>query len=249
MALVRIDGRRLLPRGARQTAWKVVKPSTRFVSTVKAVHTDTPVVALTFDDGPDPDVTPHVLHVLGRHDARATFFMLVEAAERRPDLVRDVVAGGHEIGFHGVDHTRVTELSVIDVYRRCREGRARLSAAAGVPVRLWRPPHGAQSLASFVAARLAGLRCVTWSAEGEDWLDTSIGAVVERLDAATRRGGIAVLHDGLIVGEGDAVRPNYARHEMVDAVLAALGDRQLRSITVSELLATGRPEWTVWFRR
>ena len=70
--------------------------------------TDRQVVAVTFDDGPDPDVTPGLLDVLDAHGARSTFFLLIRQAEEYPDLVHEIAGRGHEIALHGVDHRPLT---------------------------------------------------------------------------------------------------------------------------------------------
>jgi peptidoglycan/xylan/chitin deacetylase (PgdA/CDA1 family) len=214
---------------------------------VKGAHTTLPVVAVTFDDGPDPATTPQVLDTLARARAAATFFLLVERAEANPALVRRLVEEGHEVGLHGIDHTRLTTLPRGEVRRRLVEGRARLAAVAGVPVRLFRPPRGAQSFATYLATRAAGLRPVVWSVDSGDWTDTAIDGVVARV-GSIRPGGVVVLHDTLVVTEDDATPPSYDRAAMVSAVLCELAARGVASVTVSELLAAGTTEHSFWFR-
>src|SRR6266536_442678 len=83
-------------------------------------------VALTFDDGPDPGHTAGVLDALAARRVRATFFMLSERAEAEPELARRVLAEGHEVGLHGADHARLTELTPAQVADRVVGGRLRL---------------------------------------------------------------------------------------------------------------------------
>src|SRR4051794_38727678 len=78
---------------------------------ITSVETEQPLVALTFDDGPDPLSTPSVLRLLERHNARATFFMVGAAAYRHPDLVRQVAQAGHVIANHSWDHSSFTALT------------------------------------------------------------------------------------------------------------------------------------------
>jgi peptidoglycan-N-acetylglucosamine deacetylase len=77
---------------------------------VVSVDVDGPLAALTFDDDPHPDSTPRVLDVLQRHGARATFFLVGRAARRHPELVERIVAGGHAIGHHTLDHVSLPGL-------------------------------------------------------------------------------------------------------------------------------------------
>jgi peptidoglycan/xylan/chitin deacetylase (PgdA/CDA1 family) len=132
-----------VPRSVRRAVWQAISPALRGISSVKGTTTEEPVVALTFDDGPDPETTPAVLELLARAGARATFFMLVDRAEAHPELVSETVGAGHEVGLHGLDHTRLTTLPPTEVYRRLRDGRDRLSRLVGAPIRLFRAPHGA----------------------------------------------------------------------------------------------------------
>jgi peptidoglycan/xylan/chitin deacetylase (PgdA/CDA1 family) len=203
---------------------------------------------MTFDDGPDPLTTPQVLDALARARASATFFLLVERAEANPELVRRLVEEGHEVGLHGIDHTRLTTLPRATVRRRLREGRARLAAVAGVNVRLFRPPRGAQSLRTYLATRAVGLRPVVWSVDSGDWTGSKIEEVVARVGGSIRPGGVVVLHDTLIVTEDDPTPPGYDRAAMVSAVLRELAAKGLASVTVSELLAAGTVEHSFWFR-
>jgi peptidoglycan/xylan/chitin deacetylase (PgdA/CDA1 family) len=135
------------------------------VGSLRGVRATQPIVALTFDDGPEAAGTPGVLAALGDAGARATFFLLVERAEAAPELARAIVAQGHEVGLHGIDHARLTGLPPAQVARRLHEGRRRLEAVVARPVRFFRPPYGSQSLRTYLAARRAGLEVVVWTAD------------------------------------------------------------------------------------
>jgi hypothetical protein len=129
-------------------------------------------ISLTFDDGPDPQVTPAVLEVLRRHAARATFFVLTEHAFAHPDLVRRILGEGHEIGLHFDRHDRITELPPRAALSRMRAARRRLAELAG-PVRLFRPPYDSQNLATYLFARSQGLDVIGWSQVADDWIEQS----------------------------------------------------------------------------
>ena len=228
--------------------WSGARPVLAPLSSVKAVRTTTPLIALTFDDGPDPASTPPVLDALAHAGAQATFFVLVDRAAAHPEIVDRILRDGHEIALHGTDHTRLTTLSPLAAYRHLRAGMLRLSALTGRPVRMHRPPHGAQRLTTIAAARLAGLRPVTWTIDAQDWADTTVDAVVERVAANVGPGSIVALHDSLVVTAADARPPGYDRADMVAALLADLTSRGLLCVTVSALLASGSAERTVWVR-
>lgn len=234
-----------VPESARHGAVRALLP---LAGSLRGVRTDRPVVALTFDDGPDPASTPAVLDALATGRGTATFFVLAERAEAHPTIVARIRAEGHELGLHGLDHTRLTTLPAREVWRRLRAGRTRLRAVAGVDVALTRPPHGAQGVTTYAATRAAGLRPVVWSVDAGDWRDTSIEAVRDEVQELVGPGSIVVLHDTLVVSARDGPSPSYERVAMVRAVLGALEARGLTSVTVSALLRLGRPDRTLWFR-
>src|SRR5690606_37488224 len=111
------------------------------VGSVIRVATRQPVVALTFDDGPDPVGTPAALRLLAEHDATATFFVLLTRVRRHPELLRSILESGHEVGLHGVDHRRLTTLPRQEVSLRLTAGRAELEDRVGTTIRWFRPPY------------------------------------------------------------------------------------------------------------
>lgn len=153
-------------------------------------------VALTFDDGPDPASTPAVLDALDAFGWRATFFCLGSQARRSPDLVRELVARGHEIGVHGDSHRSQLLRPAPAVVRDVRDARACLEDISGREVAWFRPPYGGVSASSLVAARAAALRMVLWTTWGLDWradaTGTSVAANIRRTFVP---GATVLLHD------------------------------------------------------
>jgi peptidoglycan/xylan/chitin deacetylase (PgdA/CDA1 family) len=240
--------RRRLPRGARARVRRAVDLTWRArAGSVVGAATPTPTVGLTFDDGPDPEVTERLLNTLRDQDIRATFFFLAGHAEALPDLARRVVAEGHEVGLHGADHRRLTTLAPRAVAAHIRDGRDRLAAVTGSQPVWFRPPFGAQSLRTYVAARRAGLDVVVWSADGADWLDDpaeEIAARAQRVEA----GGILLLHERAGPEPGERqVSLRFDPVEVADRVVEGLRRRGLEPVPVGELVAGGARR-TVWFR-
>ncbi|OFV83764.1 MAG: hypothetical protein A2W26_08610 [Acidobacteria bacterium RBG_16_64_8] len=204
------------------------------------------MVAITFDDGPDAEVTPRLLDVLRRHRAYATFFMVGQAAARYPDIVRRVAEEGHAIGNHSWDHTSFRLLSG-------RERRANLRACerAIAPYdthRLFRPPLGEQSLMSRIEALVLGYTVVTWSVSTNDWHGEEAQALAEQLIRAVRPGEIVLLHDSLIAPQRlDPRRLDRAPTLRAVETLLERCRGSLLFVTVPELVRHGRPERQLWF--
>lgn len=233
-------GERPLPKPDRVLRWG------RFgllpVSSVLAVTTTDPVLSLTYDDGPDPEFTPRVLDLLAEHGARATFFLLADRAERHPGLVARMLAEGHEIGLHGIDHARLTRMPLPAVHRLLRAGKDRLEQVAGRRMRLYRPTYGAQSLPQFLAARALGTEIVIWSAWARDWEGQPAEVVGSRAVTAMHRGGIVLLHDS----SGDGVGIGLDRGRASQLVLAGMRERGFASVPAGELLARYPAVRTYW---
>jgi peptidoglycan-N-acetylglucosamine deacetylase len=152
-------------------------------------------VALTFDDGPDPEGTPAVLRALDQLGWRATFFMLGTQVERYPEVAAAVVSAGHEAAVHGFSHRNHLGRGPVDVHRDLARAVLVVMAATGVRPSWFRPPYGVLTLGSLIAARGAGLAPVLWTAWGRDWEAHSPAQVVHALSSQLRPGGTVLLHD------------------------------------------------------
>jgi len=153
-------------------------------------------VALTFDDGPDPVSTPLVLDTLDRLGWRATFFCLGDQAERSPEMVRELVGRGHEVGVHGWLHRSHLRHAAPPVVRDVERARQLLADLTGTAPRWFRPPYGGVSLSSLIAARRTGLELVLWTTWGMDWEPNATGAsVAARVADTWWPGGTVLLHD------------------------------------------------------
>lgn len=156
-----------------------------------------PAVGLTFDDGPDPEVTPRVLDLLAERGARATFFLIGRRAVRHPHLVRRIVAEGHRVENHTFRHS-----SAFALYGPRRLGleldraQAALADLAGRPPLYLRAPAGIRSpyLEPLLAAR--GLHLAAWTRRGFDTRDADAARVARRLLTGLAAGDVLLLHDG-----------------------------------------------------
>jgi peptidoglycan-N-acetylglucosamine deacetylase len=154
-------------------------------------------VALTFDDGPEPGVTPAVLDLLDRAGARATFFLIGERATREPGLVRAIADRGHAVGNHTWSHSKAFALQgprrIAAELDRTQEVLETLTGKRPV---LFRPPAGIRSV--FLEPLLArrGLHLVSWTRRGFDAFARDPDVVYHRLSRALSPGDILLLHDG-----------------------------------------------------
>jgi peptidoglycan/xylan/chitin deacetylase (PgdA/CDA1 family) len=187
-------------------------------------------VALTFDDGPSVESTPHFLRILDRHGVKATFFVLGAEVLRAPELTRAIADAGHEIGVHGWDHRCLLRKSPWRTDQDLQRTRALVESLTGVRPRWFRPPYGVFSSASVVSARSLGLTPVLWSSWGFDWTEgCTPESVHRRVMRRLGRGGTILLHDS------DVTTGNGAWRATLVAVPKILDDCRWQGLRVGRL--------------
>lgn len=154
------------------------------------------VVALTFDDGPNPEATPRILDALAAENVPATFFVLGRHADRWPELVRRAAVEGHAIGNHGWHHEKLHRKSRGYVRADLEAGTASIERAGGGRPTLFRAPHGFRSPWVTPIARSLGQATVGWSLGVWDSARPGADEIVRRTVRGVRPGSIALLHDG-----------------------------------------------------
>jgi peptidoglycan/xylan/chitin deacetylase (PgdA/CDA1 family) len=188
--------------------------------------------ALTIDDGPDAELTPAVLDLLGDHGVRATFFCIAERAKANPALMREIVARGHCVQNHSLRHRH--DFSLLGPRALARELEAAqdiLANQTGVRPHAFRAPAGLRNpLLDPVLHRL-GLHLVSWTRRGFDTRDSDATRVLGRLTRCLAGGDILLLHDG-------GVRPARAGQAVALRVLPPLLARcrhaGLRAVTLAD---------------
>jgi peptidoglycan/xylan/chitin deacetylase (PgdA/CDA1 family) len=198
------------------------------------VPTDQRLVALTFDDGPSLVNTPRILALLRRFHMHATFFVLGQEAERFPQLVREEVRQGDEVGNHTYAHVNLAHHGPRRIEQELARTQAVLQAIAGVTPTLMRPPCGAYNAQVVAVAQRLRLRVVLWSPDQDprDWANPPADRMVSQVLEHLRPGDIILFHDGA-----------GSRHT-VAALAVLLRDLEAggwRSVTVSDLLRAARP--------
>jgi peptidoglycan/xylan/chitin deacetylase (PgdA/CDA1 family) len=157
---------------------------------------DGKVVALTFDDGPNPDATPLILDTLAEKGVPATFFVLGSHAERWPELVRRMAQEGHQLGNHGYFHRKLQFKSPFYVSRDIRLGIRAIKRAGAPAPRYFRAPHGFRSPWTTPIALSYGERTVGWSLGVWDSDRPGVDEIVRRTLEGVSPGSIVLLHDG-----------------------------------------------------
>ncbi|PDP89217.1 xylanase [Glycomyces fuscus] len=153
-------------------------------------------VALTFDDGPNPQDTPRLLDVLRRHRVRAVFCLWGEHVRRYPDLVRRIVREGHTLCNHSMRHDDMSTWSPERIRADLLEtGAAIREAVPHARVPYFRAPYGAWGRSPEVAAGL-GMQPLGWSLAVEDWVPPGTDELVRRLEEGLTPGSVVLLHDG-----------------------------------------------------
>lgn len=154
------------------------------------------IVALTFDDGPWPGQTEKIISILDREKVPGTFFMLGANVRKHPELARRVVAHGHAVGNHSFSHKIKKNSPASMVRRELRGTNSYVRQATGLTPKWYRPAGGVLSGAIVAEARRADLRIVMWSVDPWDWDEPGAGNIARRVVAATKPGGVILLHDG-----------------------------------------------------
>jgi len=189
-------------------------------------------VAITIDDGPDPQVTPAVLAILAAHRVRATFFCIGARAERHPELVRACAAQGHAIENHSYQHRHYFSLLGPQALRH-EIARAQHSLAdlSGRMPTFFRAPAGLRSPLLEPVLRRLGLQLASWTRRGFDTVRSDPAQVLARLCRNLGAGDILLLHDG-----NAAHAPSGAPVvlEVLPPLLAAIAQAGLRPVTLAE---------------
>jgi peptidoglycan/xylan/chitin deacetylase (PgdA/CDA1 family) len=194
---------------------------------------DQGLVALTFDDGPDPDHTPTVLDELGRLGIAATFFLVGDRAGRYPTIVRRIVDEGHAIGSHSRSHPDPWRVSLTTLVREYRHGRREVERAANRSVPLFRPPKGFVNGRGALAMLAARVRPWLWTLDPGDW-EPGVAArdIVDHL-GSLGGGDVVLLHDAIENPIAPSAVDRAATRDALADIAKLARERQLAFTTLS----------------
>ncbi|WP_348983027.1 polysaccharide deacetylase family protein [Desulfosporosinus sp. I2] len=193
-------------------------PGTYYMS-----HTQEKVVALTFDDGPDPIDTPDVLNILKAKKVRATFFVLGKAAQENPYLLKRLINEGHEIGNHSFTHNYPQSKFMVEMSQTDQV----VFEATGSHTYFYRPPRGLVTKTQLETIKQNGHIVALWSVDSKDWRNPGVKQIVDNVMRDVFPGAIILMHDG-----------GYQRSQTVKSlgtILDSLQNLGYRFVTLSEL--------------
>ena len=191
-------------------------------------HNDRMEIALSFDDGPHPRLTPVILKILEEYGIKATFFMVGENVGYYPAAARAVVEAGHEIGNHTFSHRKFGRLEEEELRREILFCEEAIASVSDSPVRFIRPPEGQMSDTMRRVIGASDYRVILWDVDTRDWAHTPPAEITRHILDTVQAGDIILMHD--FIGY-DSPTPEALR-----AVIPALLERGFHFVTVGELV-------------
>lgn len=195
------------------------------------VKTDQPLIALTFDDGPDPDQTPGILELLSRYNAKSTFFVVGKRVLKYPEIAKRTVAEGHELANHTYNHVYFKPSTPVgEIQRQLTLTEEAIEKVTNHRSVLFRPPGGMYNDTLVKVANDAGLKPILWSWHQDtlDWKLPGVTRITNKVLRNARNGDIVLFHDH--------VHPSSQTKQALEVILPELQRRGYRFVTVSELL-------------
>ena len=198
-------------------------------------------VALTFDDGPDPRYTPKILEILKQYQVKACFFVTGSKVRAHPELARQIIRDGHEIGNHGFKHKAVWLLGPVATTREIVETNRSVKEHTGQMIRYYRPAWGLFNLFSICYYRLKGLKVVLWTYMSWDWTKRATSeSITRKALSRIRDGAILIFHDGDFT-PGAAKGGPAKVAAALPVILEELKQKELRVVTLEDLTKTKKP--------
>jgi len=226
--------------------WRLFEDPTNqmFGQAVVSGPSDMPMVALTYDDGPNPPYTDKILDVLKSEHVHATFFVVGRAVEEHPGTVKRMVSEGNAVGNHTWDHVHLLVLRRTAMRSEMRRTDDAILSAAHVHPKIMRPPFGARDWRVMDEMRRLGYAVIMWSVPlPRDWEYPSAQVIAHRIIPQVKDGSIIVLHDG---NRGQLCAKRHLnphvcdRNQDIEAtrlILNALKAKGFSFVTVPELIA------------
>ena len=187
-------------------------------------------IALTFDDGPHPRLTPEILAVLKKYDVPATFFLVGENVKNYPEAVEKILADGHELGNHTYTHGRVSEYGFFEMKREFEACESAIYEVAEYKTKLLRPPEGYLDGKIKAISKQLDYNIILWNIDTKDWAHTSPEIICKNVVDNISGGSIILMHDYISYNS-----PTPKALELFIPVLLAKG---YQFVVVSDLIGS-----------
>ncbi|MFA5074531.1 MAG: polysaccharide deacetylase family protein [Candidatus Babeliales bacterium] len=200
---------------------------------IQKVHTKEKVVALTFDDGPNPPYTNELLEVLKKHEVKATFFVLGKYIKNYPDAVKQIYQAGHELGNHTWSHNYMIFKSCKTIRKEIDSTDKAIRDLGYTGIIYFRAPHGAKLISLPMVLSKQNRAHILFNVIAWDWTQPGVKKIVNNVMKSVKPGSIILLHDG------DGAKDKADRSQTVkatDIIIQKLKQQNYKIVTISELL-------------
>ncbi len=211
----------------RNTEIPSLAPLDMTIEKRKEIDPSKPMIAFSFDDGPNGVSTPRILDILKENDAKATFFMLGQNIEKHPDVVKRMVQEGHEPANHTVSHKNLAKLNADEIHEEIFRTQDLIFQTTGVESKWLRPPYGE---ISDLLRQITPIPLLLWSIDSLDWHSRNVEKIKEEVLPSIKDGSLVLMHD--IYG---------TTAQALEEILPVLKEQGYQFVTVSELY-TYRPD-------
>lgn len=186
------------------------------------------IISLTFDDGPNKEFTPKVLHLLKKYNAKATFFLIGNQIEENQELVKEIIEQGHTIGNHTFSHTNnFGFLKTNEVLSDLKKNTALVMQLFQLKMKLFRPAFGVTNPRISKVVKKLNLATFGWSIRSLDTTKKSKEKILDRITKNIQKGDVVLLHD-----------TSQKTVEVLEQFLVFLEKKKLQSVTIDQLFNT-----------
>lgn len=219
---------------------KIISVFSQRLKPIYSVKTETRQIGITFDISWGEQYVLPILDILAQENIEATFFLSSPWAQKNPDLVQKIVAGGHEVGSHGKKHVDLNTLSEADLEQQLTEAKTELEEVTQQKITLLRPPNGAYDNKVIRIATNLGHRVIQWSTDSLDWKRPGPEAVVNNVINGRKNNGGAKTGDIILFHASDSA-PDTAK--ALPTIIKILKDKGYELVPIGTLLDNAQETW------
>lgn len=208
-------------------------PNINIFSKATTKLNDSKKIVLSFDDGPDPKVTPKLLDLLKKYNIKANFFVLGKKAEEFPNIIKRIVEEGHELCSHGYSHNKVHFMRRDKFIKEIEDTEKIIESLVGRKPKYYRAPHGFIRYDLYRILKAKGYKLIAWSIGVWDTeKDITPQKIIERIKDKIKGGDIILLHDG----DESNLRPQYAMLESLPEIINMIQQKGFFFVKISEIV-------------